>query len=464
MQARVLEFTPLAEKSLPSNIECEEAVLGGILLDPEAMPRIAQRLSPEMFSIDAHSKLYAAFKSLYDDGSSIDLITAVAKLRELGQLDRLGGQCKLAQLVDRTVSTANIDLYAETVREYYCRRELIWSGNEIARLGHSSQPAFDSLQEAREKLDEVSTHLSAKNAKPSALGDILVGEFKRLEDRMNNPDSREETPTGLVDLDNILGGGFWPGEMTVIAGRPSMGKTALAVDLAHRLAKSGRPVLFVSMEMTPEALSRRFICRACADVDRNSLISVKKLRQGKIDEKEMGLLIQGWAISSELPIHIYKPRQRTDGDLTHAIEAKVDEIYRNSGRKIGAVFIDYIQQFESGIGENRRMEVDRFVRFFKQISVDFSVPVILLSQINRGVESRNDKRPMMSDAKESSQIEQEADNFIGLYRDGYYNPDSPDKGLIEAILLKGREVGTGVVKLLGRAESYRLDNYAPARI
>ncbi len=415
---------------MPTSIEAEEAILGGILIDPTAISRVADLLKPEFFAIAAHQRIFSTAITLLTQGHSADLMTVTNWLTDHGQLDGIGGLSKLAQLVDRTVSTVNIDQYAGLVEEKYRRRKLIEAGIRIAEAG--SQTARD----LEEIIAEAETEILSINSRANSQ------EFSTVADCLSQVWASLETGappgyfTGLHDLDELIGG-LPRKDLIIVAARASMGKTWFAIYLALQIAKKyGLPVVFFSAEMSKEALTKRLLAQI-------SGISSQRLMWNKIYEEEWEKLSAAVGELSELPIII------DDTPGTSLTPASMRSVLRRVEREHGSpglVILDYLQLLGERNAGNRAQDVGAIAGHCKAIAKDFDVPFVALAQINRGVEARNDKRPMMSDLKDSGDIEQDADLAVCLYRDDYYNPESAERDKIELIVRKQRNGSLGTAK------------------
>ena len=415
---------------MPMNVEAEEAILGGILIDPEAISRVADLLKPEYFAISAHQRIFSAAMTLFTQGNSADLMTVTNWLTDRGQLDGIGGLTKLAQLVDRTVSAVNIDRYADLVEEKYRRRRLIQTGLKIAETGNQTGRNLEELiAEAETDILDINSHTNLQQI--STVGDCLAEVWANLE---------AGTPpgylTGLYDLDQLIGG-LVRKDLIVVAARASMGKTWFAIHLALEIAKNYQvPVVFFSAEMSKESLVKRFLAQI-------SGINSQRLMWNKIYEEEWEKLSEAVGELSKLSIVI----DDTSGvSLTPAsMRSVLRRVEREHGSP-GLVILDYLQLLGERNAGNRAQDVGAIAGHCKAIAKDFNVPFLALAQINRGVETRNDKRPLISDLKDSGDIEQDADTCICLYRDDYYNAESAESGKIELIIRKQRNGSLGTAK------------------
>ncbi|ACK68051.1 replicative DNA helicase [Rippkaea orientalis PCC 8801] len=423
----------------PQNIEAEESILGGILLDREAMGRVADLITPDAFYVQAHKDIYEAALKLYAQGKPTDFLTVKSILEDHQLLEKVGGTDKLNQLLDSTVAAVNIDRYAALVMDKYLRRQLISAGHEITELG------FETTKELEQVLDESEKKIFSLTQKRPQEGlipiaDTLVQTYSELEKR-HQKTALPGIQTDFYDLDAMTGG-LQRSDLIIIAGRPSMGKTAFGLAMAANVAqKSQLPVAIFSLEMSKEQLSLRLLAA-------ESKIEGNRLRTGRFVQNEYEQLSMAIGTLSEMPIYI------DDSATTSVmqIRSQVRRLQAEKKGELGLVLIDYLQLMEGSGGDNRNQELSKITRSLKGLAREAQVPVIALSQLSRGVEARNNKRPMMSDLRESGAIEQDADLIMMLYRDEYYNPDSVDRGIAEVIITKHRNGPTGVVKLLFQPE------------
>jgi replicative DNA helicase len=430
------EFNPqIASNALPpQNIEAEEAILGGILLDPEALSRVIDVLVSDAFYVRAHQEIYKAILKLHAQGKPTDLMTVINCLQDYHLLEQVGGAIKLTQLLDRTVSAVNIDRYAALIMDKYLRRQLISAGHEIVDLGFDTATELDVvLDESEKKIFRLTQKRPQEGLIP--IGNTLIQTFNDIE-KLHQKVAQPGIPCGFYDLDAMTSG-FGRSDLIIIAGRPSMGKTSFALNIAHNIAKDNLPVAIFSLEMSKEQLSVRLLASEAG-------IESNKLRSGRLSQKELEPLGEALGSLSSLPIFIDDAANLT----VMQMRSQVRRLQAEHKGQLGLVLIDYLQLMEGGGSDNRVQELSRITRSLKGLAREVQAPVIALSQLSRAVESRTNKRPMMSDLRESGSIEQDADVIIMLYRDEYYNADSPDRGIAEVILTKHRNGPTGMVKLL----------------
>ncbi len=444
------QFSSISDRLPPQNIEAEEAILGGILLDPEAISRVAELLQPESFSLNAHQIIYRATLTLHFQGKPTDLMTVTSWLADQNLLEQVGGQLKLTQLVERTISAVNIDQYGLLVLDKHTRRRLITAANSIIQLGYdTSQDLETVLDKAEQQIFNISQVRPQQDL--VSIGETLIDTFQEIEDR-NEGISLPGIPCGFYDLDAMTGG-FQRSDLIIIAGRPSMGKTSFAVGLGHNIAKGQKlPIAIFSLEMSKEQLVQRLLSS-------EAKIESNRIRSGRISQSEWEPLTMAISSLAELPIFI----DDTPSITVTEMRSKARRLQAENGGALGLVLIDYLQLMEGSSSDNRVQELSRITRSLKGLARELSVPVIALSQLSRSVESRTNKRPMLSDLRESGSIEQDADLVIMIYRDDYYNPDTPDRGITEIIIAKHRNGPTGTVKLLFDPQFTKFRNLANPR-
>jgi replicative DNA helicase len=388
MMVQDLSFQALNDRNPPHNVEAEEAILGSILLDPEAITRVADFLRPEAFYMADHQEIFVTTLMLHTQGKPTDLTTVAAWLQDKGQLEKVGGQNRLVQLVDRTISTANVDRYAELVMEKYLRRQLIQAGNQVIRLGYdTAQPLAQVLDQAEQRIFGITQDRPQQGL--TAAGEILVSTFNEIENRALG-NSISGIPCNFYDLDAMTQG-FQRSDLIIIAGRPSMGKTAFSLGIARNIAVIHQlPICVFSLEMSKEQLIYRLL---------SSEVSIEsgRLRTGRLRQEEWSILGHGIGSLSELPIYIDDTADMTVMEM----RSKARRLQSEQEGELGLVLIDYLQLMEGASPDNRVQELSKITRSLKGMARELNIPVIALSQLSRGVESRNNKRPMMSDLRES---------------------------------------------------------------
>lgn len=411
----------------PNNIEAEEAIIGGILLDPMAIARVT--IPPEAFYVSAHRKIFATMQKLAANEKPTDLLHVADALGDDG-LTAIGGMKKLTDLHGTTVSALNIDRMAAIVDQKWQRRKLIALCRELIDKGADNTIDWDELkQEAENKLTEA---IAGKTTQKGLthISDILLIIYNELEQGVN-----PGTPTGLNFFDQCLGGGLRGGELIVVAGRPAMGKSFVATFLTRVFAEQG-PVAMFSLEMDKESIVKRI---AAADAG----LKQTWLTANTIPQDKLPLFLEAYDRCAVLPIYV----DDTPGsDCTpQYLHSECHRIYRQH-QKLSLIVVDYLQLIGDQASGNRVNELGRYTAALKSLAKKFDCPVIALSQLSRGVEGRNDKRPIMSDIRSSGAIEQDADVVVMLYRDEYYNPDTVDQGVMELILAKNRHGKTVTAK------------------
>ncbi|MFC0296076.1 replicative DNA helicase [Geobacillus jurassicus] len=424
-----------SERIPPQSIEAEQAVLGAVFLDPTALTLASERLIPEDFYRAAHQKIFHAMLRVADKGEPVDLVTVTAELAALEQLEEVGGVSYLSELADSVPTAANVEYYARIVEEKSVLRRLIRTATSIAQDGYTREDEIDVLlDEAERKIMEVSQrkHSGAfKNIK-----DVLVQTYDNIEMLHNRNGDITGIPTGFTELDRMTSG-FQRSDLIIVAARPSVGKTAFALNIAQNVAtKTSENVAIFSLEMSAQQLVMRMLCA-------EGNINAQNLRTGRLTPEDWGKLTMAMGSLSNAGIYI----DDTPSIRVSDIRAKCRRLKQESG--LGMVVIDYLQLIQ-GSGrnrENRQQEVSEISRSLKALARELEVPVIALSQLSRSVEQRQDKRPMMSDLRESGSIEQDADIVAFLYRDDYYNKDSENKNIIEIIIAKQRNGPVGTVQL-----------------
>jgi replicative DNA helicase len=440
-------FEALPDSVPPQNLEAEEAVLGGILLDPDAIGRVADALRPEAFYLSAHREIYRTALMLHSQGKPTDLTAMAAWLADTGQLEKVGGSARLVELVERTLSTASIDQVARLVMDKYLRRQLIRSGNEVIGLGFDqSKPMEQVLDEAEQKIFAISQEKPSLGLTPTA--EILTRTFEEIETRSLGT-AVAGIPVNFYDLDAMTQG-LQRSDLIIVAGRPAMGKTSIVLNIARNVAQlHNLPVAVFSLEMSKEQLTYRLLSMEVG-------IESGRLRTGRLQQEEWPLLGKGISSLAALPLFI------DDKPNAGVLEMRslCRRLMAEQGRDLGLIVIDYLQLMEGSGSDNRVQELSRITRGLKGMARELNVPVIALSQLSRGVESRTNKRPMLSDLRESGSIEQDADLVLMIYRDEYYNPETPDRGITEVIVTKHRNGPVGTCKLLFEPQFTRFRNLA----
>jgi replicative DNA helicase len=406
-----------------------------MLTDKDAVVSAIEVLKEEAFYREDNRAIYSAILSLYSRNEPIDIITVKAELVEQGNFERVGGLEYLAELPDRVPTTANVEKYIKIVDEKATLRSLIQTSNELISLGYDESEDVDRIMDmAEKKVFDLSQKKSTKGY--SAIKDVLVESFAQLETLYNQKGNVTGISTGFLDLDNKTAG-LHNSDLIILAARPAMGKSAFAINLATNAAmKANVPVVIFNLEMSKEQVGNRILCS-------EAMVDSNKIRTGQIEDDDWMKLASTLGGLSEAPIYI----DDTPGISIMEIRAKCRKLKLE--KNIGLVVIDYLQLIQGSGKKNasREQEISEISRSLKILAKELDVPVIALSQLSRSVESRDDKRPMLSDLRESGAIEQDADIVIFLYRDDYYNENSEKKNVAEVILAKHRGGSTGTVEL-----------------
>ncbi|MCF6139098.1 replicative DNA helicase [Pseudalkalibacillus berkeleyi] len=419
----------------PHNIEAEQAVLGAVFLEPEALTTATELLMPEDFYRAAHQRIFSVMVDLSEKGEPIDLVTVTSELQDRRLLEEVGGVSYLSDLANSVPTAANIEYYGQIVEEKSLLRRLIRTATDIAADGYAREDEVEEiLNEAEKNILEVAQR---KNAGAFVnIKDVLVDAYDNIEQLQNNKGDITGIPTGFVELDRMTAG-FQRNDLIIVAARPSVGKTAFALNIAQNVAtKTDENVAIFSLEMGAEQLVMRMLCA-------EGNIDAQRLRTGDLQSEDWQKLTMAMGSLSNAGIYI----DDTPGIRVSDIRAKCRRLKQEKG--LGMILIDYMQLIRGNgkSGENRQQEVSEISRSLKGLARELEVPVISLSQLSRGVESRQDKRPMMSDIRESGSIEQDADIVAFLYRDDYYDKESEAKNIIEIIIAKQRNGPVGTVEL-----------------
>jgi replicative DNA helicase len=423
----------------PHSLEAESSVLGGLLLDNSAWDRVGDLLTDSDFYRYEHRLVYAAVGALINGSRPADVITVFEHLQSLGKADEVGGLAYLNSLAQYVPSASNIRRYGEIVRERAILRKLVSASDEISTTAFNpkGKPVAQILDEAEQKIFNIGEEGSRMKQGFQSMDSLVVELLDRVEEMSQNPNDITGVPTGFYDFDRMTSG-LQPGDLVVLAARPSMGKTALAINIAEHVAvNEGLPVAVFSMEMGAAQLAIRIV----GSIGR---IDQGHLRTGKLSDDEWPRLTEAIEKLRSISLHI----DETPGLTPSELRANARRLARQCG-KLGLIVVDYLQLMSgsSSDGDNRATELGEISRGLKMLAKELQCPVIALSQLNRSVEQRTDKRPMMSDLRESGAIEQDADVIMFIYRDDYYNKDSKEPGVAEVIIGKQRNGPTGTVKL-----------------
>ncbi|MCD6153032.1 MAG: replicative DNA helicase [Syntrophobacterales bacterium] len=436
----------------PQNIEAEQSVLGGILLDNNAVNSVLEILEIADFYSEAHRKIFSAIIELSEKDEPSDLITLSNLLRNKKQIDDVGGVAYLASLVDNVPSAANIAYYSKIIKEKSILRRLIGVSTEILNKSYNSTSDVDHvLDDAEHAIFEISENKIKPSFSP--LKDIIKDSFKTIEKLYEKKQLITGVPTGYEELDKLTSG-FQKSDLVIIAGRPSMGKTALAINIAQNAAiEMEVPVALFSLEMSKEQLAIRMLSS-------EARVDSQRLRKGFLGETDWPKLTTAAGRLSDASIYI------DDTPAISVLEMKAKSRRLKAENGLGLIVLDYLQLMrgrDSSIP--REQEISEISRSLKALAKELDVPVIALSQLNRQVEARTDKRPYLADLRESGAIEQDADVILFIYRDEVYNrsEDNPEKGLAEIIVGKQRNGPTGKVKLTFLKEYTRFENLTTVR-
>jgi replicative DNA helicase len=437
----------------PHSIEAEQSVLGGLLIDNGAFDKIADVVADSDFYRDDHRRIFRHIARLVEKGKPADVITVDEAIKSSEDKDKVGGLAYLAALTGNTPSSHNIRRYAEIVRERAIMRKLVEVGTGIAdtALNPLGKEVGQLLDEAETRVFEIAEAGARGRQGFIEIQPLLTQVMERIDMlyHRDNPSDITGVPTGYHDLDSRTSG-LQPGDLVIIAGRPSMGKTALALNMAEHVAVENRlPVAVFSMEMAGTQLAMRML----GSIGR---LDQHKLRTGKLSDEDWNRLTTAVGKLHDAPIHI----DETPALNALELRARARRLHRQYGT-LGLIVVDYLQLMEaSSQGENRATEISEISRSLKALAKELKVPVVALSQLNRALEQRPNKRPQMADLRESGAIEQDADLILAIYRDEVYNPDSPEKGVAEINILKQRNGPIGTVKLTFLGEHTRFENYA----
>lgn len=420
----------------PHDIEAEQAVIGSMFTDKEAVSSSIEVLKEEDFYREDNRLIYSAMLNLYNRAEPIDLITVKSELELMGKFEQVGGFEYLAELPEKVPTTANIAKYIKIVEEKSVLRNLIKTANEIIELGYDTTEEVENIMESAEKkIFNLMQNKDQKGYRP--IKDILVDSFTQLEELYNRKQHITGVPTGFTDLDYRTAG-LHGSEFILIAARPAMGKSAFALNIATNAALRGNaPVAIFSLEMSKEQMVNRILCS-------EAMVDSNKVRTGKLEDEDWAKLAEAIGPLSETGIYV----DDTPGISVMEIRAKCRKLKLE--KNIGLVVIDYLQLIQGSNrtrGGSREQEIAEISRSLKILAKELDVPVIALSQLSRAVEQRPDHRPMLSDLRESGSIEQDADIVMFLYRDDYYNEDSERKNIAEVIIAKHRGGSTGTVDL-----------------
>jgi len=432
----------------PQNVEAEQAVLGTILLQDKSLLKVIETLEPNDFYRDAHKNIYSAMVQLFENREPHDLITVTNLLKDQNKLDQVGGPAYIASLTDVIPFTGTLVHHAGIIRQKSVLRKLIQTTSDVASRCYQEQDDIDSLvDEAEQTIFEIAQSKKGQGFQP--MSTVVPRAFERIEKLFERKEHVTGIATGYTELDNMTAG-LQPADLIVLAGRPSMGKTALAMNMAqHAAIVDKHPVAVFSLEMSMDQLALRMLCSL-------GRVDSQRIRTGRLKQRDWPNLTRATGMLSDAPIFI------DDSAAMSVLEMRAKARRLKSEHNLGMVIVDYLQLMRGrSNSENRAQEISEISRSLKAMAKELEVPVVALSQLNRSLESRPDKRPKLSDLRESGAIEQDADVIVFIYRDEVYKPapDNPNRGLAEVIVGKQRNGPIGTVKLTFLAEYTTFENY-----
>ena len=437
-------------KMQPHSIEAEQSVLGGLLLSADAWDAVSEAVVDGDFYRPDHRLIFRQIAKLAEASEPVDVITVADKLEARGELDAAGGLPYLAELAQNTPSASNIRAYAQVVRERASLRQLIEAAQEIAESGFNPEgrTSDELVDEAERRIMQISEQ-GPKAGGPQGVNPLLQAALGRIEELFNSGGDITGLSTGFKDLDGMTSG-LQPSDLVIVAGRPSMGKTSFAMNLVeHAILHQERPILVFSMEMPADSL----IIRMLSSVGR---IDQTRIRNGKLEQEDWPKLSTAVSKLKDVPLYIDDTAALTPTE----VRSRSRRVAREHGQ-LGMIMVDYLQLMQiAGSSEGRTAEISEISRSLKAIAKEFQCPVVALSQLNRSLENRPNKRPVNSDLRESGAIEQDADVIMFIYRDEVYNEESPDKGVAEIIIGKQRNGPIGICRLAFIGQFTRFENLA----
>ncbi|MBL6900950.1 MAG: replicative DNA helicase [Luminiphilus sp.] len=437
-------------KLQPQSIEAERSVLGALLISSDSWDSMAEVVAAGDFYRPEHRAIFRQIALLVDRGEPVDVITVADRLLATGELDAAGGHTYIAELAEQTPTASNVRAYAKAVRERSVVRQLITAAQDIASAGFNPEGrSSEELVDEAERLIMQISEGGQKAGGPQAMGSLLTGALERIEELYNTGGDITGLTTGFIDLDRMTSG-LQSSDLVIVAGRPSMGKTSFAMNLVENAAMvSERPIMVFSMEMPAEQL----VIRMLSSLGR---IDQSRVRTGKLEQDDWPKLSNATAKLKDTHIFIDDTPALTPTEL----RSRVRKLIREQG-DLGMIMVDYLQLMRvAGTNEGRTAEISEISRSLKAIAKEFRCPVVALSQLNRSLEQRPNKRPVNSDLRESGAIEQDADVIMFIYRDEVYNEDSPDKGVAEIIIGKQRNGPIGSCRLSFQGKFTRFENLA----
>ena len=420
----------------PQNLEAEQAVLGSILVDREIMGTVGEILHGTDFHAPLHQAIYQALWALYERGEPLDKITLAEELTRRGLLENIGGISYINDLMDTVQSAGSAEYYAKIVSEKATLRSLIHAGTQITQHGFEGE---DDVAAALDRSEQAVFEVGKRNQRGqfSTVSSLLLEAFNRIDERFSQKGDRTGITSGFNDIDQYTAG-FQPGNLIILAARPAMGKTSMALTMAVAAAKEEKkPVAVFSLEMTSDEIVERLICS-------EARLDSSKIRRGAVERNEWEKMSHAMSTLNDLKILL----DDQGGVSVTEVRSRLRRVHAAEG--LGIAFIDYLQLLDPGDGgakDTRNEQLSKICRMLKLTAKDLKIPIVALAQLNRGVESRPNKRPMLSDLRDSGSIEQEADMVAFLYRDAYYNPETAEPDMTEFIIAKHRNGPVGTVRL-----------------
>lgn len=425
------------DKLVPSSTEAEEAVLGSLLIDPEALFQVSPFLKPDDFYIQKNDWIYATILNLHERREPIDFVTVCDDLERQGRLEEIGGAAYVTQLINAVPSAIHCEAYGRIVEQAAIRRRLISAASRIAQLAYQEDQDVDlTVDRAEQALFSVSERRITRDLAP--VQEIIRRYYDRIEYLYDHQDEPLGVPTGFIDLDRLLGG-LQRSDLILIAARPSVGKTSLGISVARHAADLGQHVAIFSLEMSSEQVVQRMVSAETG-------IDAQRLRLGGLREREWPLFVQATGRLSDLPLYV----DDTPSISVLQMRTKARRLHAEHG--IDLILVDYLQLMTAGDmrGESRVQEVSYISRSLKGLARELDVPLVAISQLSRAVEQRSDKRPILADLRASGSLEQDADVVMFIYRDEMYNPDTDQPNIAEVIIAKHRNGPTGAIQLFFR--------------
>jgi replicative DNA helicase len=428
---------PVPNKMIPHNVEAEEAVLGSLLIDPEALFRVSPFLKGEDFYIQKNAWIYEAILALHERREPVDFVTLCDELERREQLEEVGGAAYITQLINAVPSAIHVESYGHIVEQAAVRRRLISAASQIAQLAYQEAEEIDqTVDRAEQALFSVSQRRITRDLAP--IQEVMRRYYDRIEYLYAHQGEPLGVPTGYVDIDRLLGG-FQRSDFVIIAARPSVGKTSLCLSMARNAARHGQHTAIFSLEMSSEQIVQRLVSAETG-------IDSQRLRLGDLHEEEWPLFVQATGKLADLPIFI------DDTPSISALQLRTKARRLHAEHGLDLIFVDYLQLMTGDTrSENRVQEVSYISRSLKAIARELDLPVVAASQLSRAVEQRTDKRPMLSDLRDSGSLEQDADVVMFIYRDELYHPETEKQHIADIIVAKHRNGPTGTIQLFFRS-------------